>query len=306
MDLKCVKDMSKINNLRKYFIFFFIFAQDSNIPLGKVPSKLLACIPTIVSICLLTWFVQTLIEQPPKSPHLSDAGNNVLITITIIYIIPVVFVLYENWTHQNRIPHILNELLITKRYIENKMRIPFNQTKFERVFSWKVAATLLSISASFTTRMLIRTSLIPHLEEFSTFAVIFIKSVAVTHIVFYMDLVKSVFNSVNLHFDAMAENKTAVKFLHPVLPSKTIISNYYDLKFVHFKMMRVISGLNSRFNWTLLSLSFDAFLSLTYYICWMFLYHITSPENGLLIIRNYLISFISIYFDYLLFGKYLF
>lgn len=276
----------KINILRKYFIFFFIFAQDSNIPLGKVPSKYLAYIPTIATICMHAWYVREVFRPAPKSTYLSDAGNNVLIVISIIYTIPVVFVLYENWTNRKSIPNILKELLITKRYIENKMRIPFNQNRFEKVYSLKVAAVLLSSFSSFALRISIQASFIPVFLQFSYFLVILIKCITITHIVFYMDFVKSTFNSVNFHFDEMANN-VAGKF--PILHSKTIISNFYELKFVHFKMMRIISGLNSRFGWTLLSLSLDAFLAVTNNVYWIFLHRITSPENELLIIRNYLI-----------------
>lgn len=283
--------MSTVNNLRKYFIFFFIFAQDSNIPLGKVPSKCLAYIPTVVPICMLTWFVRTLIEQSPKSTYLRDAGNNVLLIFSINHIIPVVFVLYENWTHPKHIPHIFRELLIIKRYMENKMRIPFNQTRFERDFLWKVAAILSSIFFSFALRLSIRTSIFPHLLEIPSLSISLIKCIAFTHIVFYMDFVKNGFNSLNLHFDAMANNNTAGTF--PVLHSKILITNFYDLKFVHFKMMRIISRLNARFGWTLISLSLDAFFTITNNVYWTFLYRITSPENGLLIIRNYLIYFFS-------------
>lgn len=293
--------MSKINNLRKYFIFFFIFAQDSNIPLGKVRSKFLAYIPTIMPISVVIFFFRTNFEHSARSVYLSKAGNSTLLIVSIIFIIPIVFVMYENWTNRESIPHIFRELLITKRFIENKMKIPFNQTRFESVFLWKLAAILLSTFLQFVVRIFIRSAFFPLFSEFPYILIVLIKYIAVTHIVFYMDFVKSIFNSINLHFDAMANNMAGKL---PVLHSKTIISNFYDLKYVHYKMMRIISGLNSRFGWTLLSLSLDAFLSLTNHVYWIFSYRIMYPENGLIIMRNYIILFI--YFDIYFDCKYLF
>lgn len=280
--------MLKINNnLRKYFIFFFIFAQDSNIPSRKVPSKYYAYIPTLVSICILTSHIRTLIELSPKSTHLSAVGNNVLLGISIICITPVVFALFENWTNPKSIPHILKEMLITKRYMENKMKIQFNQTAFERVFSWKFVALSLSTLSSFVVRIFISNSIVPYLLEFSYFSVILIKCIVVLHFVFYVDFVKTAFNSVNMHFDAMPNNTVGKYSTVLVFRSKMIISNLYDLKFVHFNMMKIILELNSRFGWTLFSLSLDAFLNVTTNIYWTFFYRITSPENALLIISNY-------------------
>lgn len=276
--------MAKLNELRKYFIIFFVFAQDNNIPSINISFKFLVYLPSIVlTFALMSFIAATMSIQTAANKGLGLNGNNVLIALLLCYAIPNIIGLCESLLKSCTIPAIYRQLLITIRYLENKMKIPINLRQFERSYFRKVTAIFLSAILSRFFIHSIKTQLYPpYLDTCCTIIIIF-KCFATAHIVYYLDLLLYLLDCINSHFDAQAIDVDRKSF---ILHANALKKSFQELKLVHFQLRKIIAMINFRFGWIINGLSLEAFLYLTNNIYWIFLYHIISPDSGLLNFRN--------------------
>lgn len=277
--------MARMKKLRKYFIIFFIFAQDVNIPLTQIPFRSLVYLPSILLLLVqLLFFWITFMYQAPTKWGLGNGESHLQLILTIFYATSSVCVLCENLLKPNAIPRIFKEIAITVRYLENKMKIPFGFEQFKRSYHRKMVAIYFTFMLSFGIRFLIKSSAHSQIIDISYFFISLFRCSAVLHILFYMIWLKCLLNSINLHFMALAHERNAFH-------ANTLTIYFLDLKYVHFKLRKIVSILNYRFGWVINGLNLDAFIYLTNNLYWLFLYHIKFPDNGMLLLRNDIFCF---------------
>lgn len=271
--------MGRMKAFRKYLIFFFVFAQDSYIPFVNV-SKFLVYLPRIVLILVISSFVMVTITAQGRIIENLDRGSaNMLFIFTLSYSLPAICVAFEHWLKPSAIPSICTEISIVSRFMENKLKIPFKINHFERHFMRKMAIIFSTAIFAFVLKFIIKSHTHSQTVGLLIFVMILLKCIAALHILFYVEFVRFSLESLNSHVSALRTKSI-------VLHVNTMIKHFQDLKYVHFKLRKIISIVNKRFGWIINGLIFESFLHITNAVYWIFLYHIVYPTNRWLIIRK--------------------
>lgn len=263
-----------------YFICFFIFAQNTCIPIAKEKKRFIGYVPSIVALILLFYTEYTLTSRRFSRAEFSGM---ILHTIMLLNMMPSVSAVVESF----RMPKATRLLLKTYSaiiiYVEKQMQSKPNWAKFHADV-WRKSKIIIGFYlVTVTFRSWFRSPSYGRLYEFSSAIMWFYRIMAVIHLVFFIDLLSLQISTISFAVRAHAK---AIRMQVALKSLKELIHILGHVKFLHFKVYQCGQILNKNFGWILTFVAIDSAFTMTITCYWTF-ENLMVHDNLLQIMRKY-------------------
>lgn len=185
-------------------------------------------------------------------------------------------------------------------YLERKLHVKIDYMPFKRSFRCKVRIVLLVFLLVLGIKILFNSYVGIESDEIAQFFIYYLKEFALMHILFHIDFVNFLMETINREFNPLPNQCEYV--VKPIQP-KTIelLLALRHCKYIHFRVWEIFRILNIRFGWVLVALLLAILLDISYssYWLWVFLYiHKSSHEQIKFhqIMRKYVLLFVIFFF----------
>lgn len=267
---------------QKGFFIFHLLGQNSYIPPTNKICVWLQHVPRIFYI-LLTFGV--IVRHCIMGEHLQKPEALVSYVIWALTFAINAFVLLEYFVVPNgvRTLHLAYKDAID--YLEQKLHFKINYEPFKRSFQCSLQIVFWTFLATLSIKFYFVLSGNANNTEFML--VFYLKHFASMHILFHIEFVHFLMQTINMEFDPMEnQQELMLKLVQP--ESVELLQKLRHLKSVHFRIWKIIQILSTRFGWILIALMLATLLDITYSSYWIWMYiHNTCAEHISLFMRKY-------------------
>lgn len=180
-------------------------------------------------------------------------------------------------------------------YLEQKMYVKIDYELFKRSFQCHVKIVFWTFLLTLTIKMIFAFNGDARYIEFVIVFFYYLKHFASTHILFHVEFVHFLMQTINMEFNPMTnQNEFMVKTTQPkTIESLQILCH---LKCIHLRMWKIIQIHNTRFGWILIALMLATTLDITYSSYWIWIFiHNTCHEHINLFMRKYVFCILRFY-----------
>lgn len=235
--------MSLFHEFRSLFVLFYIFGQTSSIPLKTDHSRLLTVFSTLIRIAYIVpsiWNIATdfYVKNRFAQPKSETFGNLVLCLVVIINFLPILLTFYSNAISQYSSSRICDLFANLIQYIKCNLKCSIDIDIFKREFTRKLIFQIaFEIVATISRYISEEVSIDQFHHACFTFWKI-ITIFAVSHIIFYVNLIE---------FTIKTVNSSLVNILHNRKRLRRIFVTLRHVKWFHYNLLQILVVLNERF-----------------------------------------------------------
>lgn len=269
--------MVSFSDFKYFYRIFFILGQAPYYPRherNQLQTKILMRLPVILLAILSLLCTATFFQ---KEPHkiLKDKSL-ILYVLTFIEFVPNFVVIIENFArHSLACNSLNNKIYYVYNFMEIKMKMKFQKTKFNTECVWDFCKCISMISFTHIMRMFLlfvfdlKTEIIIYIMQFY-------KTWAILHIMFYVNLLRFTLVSINdgiqkMDYGAIVPSQIILnvdcKRSHQL---KTVLLS--RIRFTYLKLWEANRMFNFEFGWTIIAIILEAVISATNAFFGTFLY----------------------------------
>lgn len=273
--------MWRIHELKVSFIWFYVFGQTTYIPLKTERLKLLLYFSIITKCMSLLIFLNVIIfihlefHMQPTHHH----GINMLINYSFVICFKInILTFFLNVKRPFLSRSLLLKFNVIIRYMENQLKAKVVLSEFEKKYRRKIMIfiayeIIVSVARIMTANYHERTA-----RSFVVVSYMY-RTIFVFYITIFIKITGLIMQSLNLKIQELLDVDDNVD---------SIIFTMKQIKWIHFKLTRILKDFNNRFGWILFWFMMESFLHLAITTFMIFLYLSSSADlKQMSFLRNY-------------------
>lgn len=281
--------ISRTNHLKNYLLWFYIFGQNTCIPIypsNKNFNIFIRYVPQAVTVLLTVLCFCGMYNDINKRSIMSYSNRGTMFAFISLTntITPNIFAMCESF----RLPESTRYLMSMFISISNSMERKFNTTiRMERFLNkFRIKIIKLVIFYSIASAYLVTISL--HSSYYSiqlNAAMNFFKIVVVAHICFYIEFISFFLESIKKVLDNTVKDDYVLRLSVAHINETVKILRY--IKYFHYKIHGCCGIINKHFGWIIIAIVLESASSLIRSGFYIFFYRASFVGENSFFIRNY-------------------
>lgn len=264
---RLIRLMMNSKYFQKCFFVLYLLGQNSYDLPGKKYKVWLQHIPRLFS--LIVAFTGICRHCGADRNQLKPVSLVMYIILAVAFLINALVVL-EYFTVSNGVQKLNSAYVDAIDYLERKLFVNIDYDRFKRSFQCKLQIICWTCLLTFSIKIIfVSYGKIPA-SEIVLFLLYYLKQFTLVHILFHIEFVHFLMQTINLEFEPMNMNNQCEFTIKSIQPKAIeLLHTLCHCKFIHFRVWKIIQVLNIRFGWILIALMLATLLDVSFSSYWI-------------------------------------